>query len=87
MELLGHWKTPTNIELVWLPCNDMLLAILEFLEAKEIEEIYLMGYSEGGYATLSTQQLIESQNNILLKALIPAEGAYNKIAFRKTILQ
>lgn len=36
-------------------CNDMLLTILEFLEAKEIEEIYLMGYSEGGYATLSTQ--------------------------------
>ena len=47
MELLGYWNTPTNIELVWLPCNDMLLAILEFLEAKEIEEIYLMGYSEG----------------------------------------
>ena len=36
-------------------CNDMLLTIFEFLDAKEIEEIYLMDYSEGGYATLSTQ--------------------------------
>ncbi len=68
-------------------CNDMLLATLEFLETKEIEEIYLMGYSEGGYATLSTQQLIESQNNISLKAVFPAAGAYNKTAFTKTILQ
>lgn len=69
-------------------CNDMLLATLEFLEEKkEIESIYLMGYSEVGYATLSTQQYIESQNEVLLKAVFPAAGAYNKTAFTKAIIQ
>ena len=70
-------------------CNDMLLATLEFLETKEIEEIYLMGYYEGGYATLSTQQLIESQNNISLKAVyssVPELQAIIGDAFPKFVV-
>ena len=43
---------------------DMLLATKEFLAKKEItwsKQVFLAGYSEGGYATLSAQKLIEEQ--------------------------
>ncbi len=41
---------------------DMLLATKEFLEAKNRTtngQVFLAGYSEGGYATLSTQKMIQ----------------------------
>ena len=64
---------------------DFLLAVKEYIKAEKINwnnNLLLAGYSEGGYATLATQKLIEEKYaaNFNLKASSIGAGAYNKSA-------
>lgn len=68
---------------------DMLMAVEEFLEVQKIEksgQLYLMGYSEGGYATLALQKLMEASGEDRITATLAGAGAYNKTAFSKAII-
>ena len=68
---------------------DMLMAVEEFLEVQKIEKsdkLYLMGYSEGGYATLALQKLMEASGDDRITATLAGAGAYNKTAFSKAII-
>ena len=70
--------------------HDMLKAVEEFLEVQKIQnndQLYLMGYSEGGYATLALQQQIEASGEKQITLSLPGAGAYNKTAFTKTIIE
>lgn len=65
---------------------DMLLAAKEFLAKKEItaaSKVFMTGYSEGGYATLSAQKLAEDQysNNLKITASSCGAGPYAMTAF------
>ena len=65
---------------------DMLLATKTFLESKGQvwnKRIFMAGYSEGGYATLSTQQLIEESyaDELPLSGSICGAGPYAMSAF------
>lgn len=65
---------------------DMLLATKTFLENKGAiwnKQIFMAGYSEGGYATLSTQQLIEENyaDELPLSGSICGAGPYAMSAF------
>lgn len=69
--------------------TDMILAAKEYLEQEAIEytdQISLVGYSEGGYATLATQQKLEAETIIPIKKVISGAGAYNKTSFTKSLL-
>jgi Secretory lipase len=62
---------------------DFLLAVKEFLNKESVNwngNLLLAGYSEGGYATLSTQKLIEEDysSQFKLKASACGAGAYDK---------
>ena len=68
---------------------DMLKAVEEFLEIEKIkksDKLYLMGYSEGGYATLALQKHMEATGENQITASLPGAGAYNKTVFTKTIM-
>lgn len=49
--------------------------------------LYLVGYSEGGYATMALHRKIESENTYSVTHSFPAAGAYNKTAFSQAVLQ
>lgn len=51
------------------------------------DRLYLVGYSEGGYATMALHRKIESENTLSVTHSFPAAGAYNKTAFSKAVLQ
>ena len=62
---------------------DFLLAVKEFLKKENINwnnNLLMAGYSEGGYATLATQKLIEEKysSQFNLKATSCGAGAYDK---------
>ncbi|MGL4630201.1 MAG: alpha/beta hydrolase family protein, partial [Leadbetterella sp.] len=62
---------------------DFLFAVKEFLTKEKSpwnQNLLLTGFSEGGYATLSLQKLIEEKyaNDFKLKASAVGAGAYNK---------
>jgi pimeloyl-ACP methyl ester carboxylesterase len=62
---------------------DFLLAVKEFVKKKNInwnKNLLLAGYSQGGYATLATQKLIEEKyiSQFDLKASSCGAGAYDK---------
>jgi pimeloyl-ACP methyl ester carboxylesterase len=62
---------------------DFLLAVKEFVKKKNInwnKNLFLAGYSQGGYATLATQKLIEEKysSQFDLKASSCGAGAYDK---------
>jgi pimeloyl-ACP methyl ester carboxylesterase len=64
---------------------DFLLAVKEFIKAEKINwnnNLLLAGYSEGGYATLATQKLLEEKYaaDFSIKASSIGAGAYNKTA-------
>jgi pimeloyl-ACP methyl ester carboxylesterase len=64
---------------------DFLLAVKEFIKAEKINwnnNLLLAGYSEGGYATLATQKLLEEKYaaDFTIKASSIGAGAYNKTA-------
>ncbi len=68
------------------PCYDFLKAFQELIKQESgiqwNQKTYLTGYSEGGYATLSLQKLIEEDaaKSINLSAVTCGAGAYNKTA-------
>ncbi len=69
--------------------QDMLKAVEEFLEVEKIkknDKLYLMGYSEGGYATLALQKQMEASGDNRITLSLPGAGAYNKTAFTKAII-
>jgi len=64
------------------PIVDMVRAAKEYLDVMGItykDELFLAGYSEGGYATMVTHKLIESEfsNEFNLIASAPASGGYD----------
>lgn len=70
---------------------DMLRASKEFFTRNNIEynkQLFLAGYSEGGYATMALHKLIEDDytQEFTITASAPGAGAYNKSAFAKDIL-
>jgi pimeloyl-ACP methyl ester carboxylesterase len=71
---------------------DMLRAVKELLKdqtaAKWNEKLYIAGYSEGGYATMSLQKKIEEEasSEFNLKASSCGAGAYDKTAFMKYVI-
>jgi pimeloyl-ACP methyl ester carboxylesterase len=70
---------------------DMLRAAKEFFAKNKISfnnQLFLAGYSEGGYATMALHKLIEEQyeEEFTVTASAPGAGAYNKSAFAKDIL-
>lgn len=70
---------------------DMLRASKEFFAKNGIQftnQLFLAGYSEGGYATMALHKLIEEEHagEFTVTASAPAAGAYNKTAFAKDIL-
>ena len=71
---------------------DMLRAAKEFLKThKEVnwdQKLYVAGYSEGGYATMSLQKKIEEEASaeFNLKASSCGAGAYDKTAFMKHVI-
>ncbi|MCE6992313.1 S9 family peptidase [Dyadobacter sp. CY323] len=73
-------------------CLDMLRAAKEFLKdqnaVKWDEKLYVAGYSEGGYATMSLQKKIEEEaaSEFNLRASSCGAGAYDKTAFMKYII-
>lgn len=71
---------------------DMLRAAKEFLrgqtEVEWDEKLYVAGYSEGGFATMSLQRKIEEEasSEFNLRASSCGAGAYDKTAFMEHII-
>lgn len=71
---------------------DMLRAAKEYLaertDVKWNKKLYIAGYSEGGFATLSLQKKIEEEasSEFNLRASSCGAGAYDKTAFMKHII-
>jgi pimeloyl-ACP methyl ester carboxylesterase len=71
---------------------DMLRAVKELMkEQTEVQwnnKLYIAGYSEGGYATMSLQKKIEEEasSEFNLKASSCGAGAYDKTAFMKYVI-
>jgi pimeloyl-ACP methyl ester carboxylesterase len=71
---------------------DMLRATREFCKQEKIQlndKNFLLGYSEGGFATLALHKLIEEQHaaEFTVTASAPGAGAYHKSAFADYILK
>ena len=70
---------------------DMLRATREFCEKQQVavnQKNYLLGYSEGGYATMALHKLLEEKyaTTLPVTASAPGAGAYHKSAFARYIL-
>ncbi|WP_394991339.1 alpha/beta hydrolase family protein [Emticicia sp.] len=70
---------------------DMLRATKEFITKEKAnwnQSLYIAGYSEGGYATMSLQKKIEEEapTEFNLKASSCGAGAYNKTSSFKTLV-
>jgi pimeloyl-ACP methyl ester carboxylesterase len=70
---------------------DMLRAVKEYTGESGIQlngQLFLAGYSEGGYATMALHKLIEEQHadEFTVTASAPGAGAYNKTSFARDIL-
>jgi pimeloyl-ACP methyl ester carboxylesterase len=70
---------------------DMLRAAREFCARENVtvnQKNFLLGYSEGGYATMALHKLMEEQTGAALAvtASAPGAGAYHKTAFATYIL-
>jgi len=71
---------------------DMLRAAREFCQQQNVavnQKNFLLGYSEGGYATMALHKLLQEQYAATLPvaASAPGAGAYHKSAFARYILQ
>jgi pimeloyl-ACP methyl ester carboxylesterase len=71
--------------------RDMLRAVRELCVTEKVAlngQLFLTGYSEGGYATMSLHKLLEEghADEFTVTASAPAAGAYDKTAFAKYIL-
>jgi pimeloyl-ACP methyl ester carboxylesterase len=64
-----------------LSVTDMLSAALDFLKHLQVPflpHIYLMGHSEGGYATLASHKFMESQaHDLRIRAVAVSAGGYD----------
>jgi pimeloyl-ACP methyl ester carboxylesterase len=70
---------------------DMLRAAREFCKQQGVgvsQKNFLLGYSEGGYATMALHKLLEEKyaTTLPVTASAPGAGAYHKSAFAKYIL-
>lgn len=70
---------------------DMLRAAKEFCEKEKLalnKKNFLLGYSEGGYATMALHKLLEEKaaSEFTVTASAPGAGAYHKTAFAKYIV-
>lgn len=70
---------------------DMLRAAKEFCEQQKLtlnKKNFLLGYSEGGYATMALHKLMEEKypTEFTVTASAPGAGAYHKSAFADYIL-
>ena len=70
---------------------DMLRATREFCRQQQVavnQKNFLLGYSEGGYATLALHKLLEEKyaTTLPVTASAPGAGAYHKTAFARYIL-
>ncbi|MBC8082161.1 MAG: alpha/beta fold hydrolase [Hymenobacter sp.] len=70
---------------------DMLRAAREFCEKEGValnRKNFLLGYSEGGYATMALHKLMEERfpTEFAVTASAPGAGAYHKTAFARYIL-
>lgn len=71
--------------------RDMLRASREFCARNNVtlnNQLFLAGYSEGGYATMALHQLLETQhgNEFNITASAPGAGAYNKTGFANYVV-
>jgi alpha-beta hydrolase superfamily lysophospholipase len=71
---------------------DMLRAAREFCQQQQVPtntKNFLLGYSEGGYATMALHKLIEEKHaaELTVTASAPGAGAYHKSAFADYILR
>ncbi|OWP64733.1 hypothetical protein CDA63_02950 [Hymenobacter amundsenii] len=70
---------------------DMLRAAREFCAKQQVsvnQKNFLLGYSEGGYATMALHKLLEEKyaTELPVTASAPGAGAYHKSAFAKYIM-
>lgn len=70
---------------------DMLRATREFCQQQSVgvnQKNFLLGYSEGGYATMALHKLLEEKYAATLPvtASAPGAGAYHKTAFARYVL-
>ncbi len=70
---------------------DMLRATREFCQQQKVavnQKNYLLGYSEGGYATMALHRLLEEKyvTTLPVTASAPGAGAYHKSAFARYVL-
>ncbi|EAY31930.1 lipoprotein, putative [Microscilla marina ATCC 23134] len=71
--------------------RDMLRASREFCARNNValnNQLFLAGYSEGGYASMALHKLLETSHHdeFTVTASIPGAGAYNKTAFAKYVV-
>ena len=71
---------------------DMLRATREFCQQQAVsvtQKNFLLGYSEGGYATMALHKYLEANyaSTLPVTASAPGAGAYHKSAFARYILQ
>ncbi len=70
--------------------GNMVKAGKEFFNSNEAvrlnDKLFLTGYSEGGYATMSMHQYLEQETDIAVTISAPGAGAYHKTAFANHIL-
>jgi len=71
---------------------DMLRAAREFCQQQSVQvnqKNFLLGYSEGGFATMALHKLLEEKyaSTLPVTASAPGAGAYHKTAFARYILQ
>ncbi|MCR5887875.1 alpha/beta fold hydrolase [Hymenobacter sp. J193] len=71
---------------------DMLRAAREFCAKEKValnQKNFLLGYSEGGFATMALHKLLEEKyaSEFTVTASAPGAGAYHKTAFARYILQ
>lgn len=69
---------------------DMLRAVKEFCRIERVnlnDRLFLTGYSEGGFATMSMQKMIEEEfpTEFKITASVMGAGAYNKTAFSRYV--
>ena len=70
---------------------DMLRAAREFCKQQKVsvnQKNFLLGYSEGGYATMALHKLLQEKyaTELPVAASAPGAGAYHKTAFARYIL-
>ena len=71
---------------------DFIKAAIKFAKDNNIplvasKDVYLTGYSQGGYVTLAAQEKIEKEGGINLKLSIPMAGPYLLDAIAANVLQ